>query len=466
MATDDNRDVLEAGYQPQLERNIGRFASFAVPYSFMSVLVGVFANYSFVLNTAGPFGFWTWLIVGAGQFILALVFAEMASRLPLTGSLYNWNSRLNSPVVAWLVAWVLIFGYTISVPAIIFTMLAPLQSLFGFTLGSTEVDAVGIGIILIQLLINVYGIRFTAHLNRAAVILEIVALVGFGLLLAFVLTIKGGYHPQYLTTVPLSPVPYWPGFLMCFLLAAFTVTGFETASDLSEETLNPKYVAPRSVIYSVLSSVLLGFFFIVVLTLAIPNLANITAAADPISSIFSFYLGVALTRVFLGIVLLAMFALAMLTMTLASRLLFAVARDKHVVGWSWLGKVSSRKIPANALLLIALFEILAFVFLSGLAALFATPSLLLILAYLVTAIGFALKPNALPEPSGFSLGSFRTPIVFAAIAWLIIEVLVLTLPQPFNLAAFICIAIVLIGAAQYIFVERTRLKRSSTEISS
>ena len=77
----------------------------------MSVLMGVFANYGYVLGKAGPFGFWTWLIVGAGQLLVALVFAEMAGRIPLTGALYNWNSKLGHPIVAWLVGWLSVFAY-------------------------------------------------------------------------------------------------------------------------------------------------------------------------------------------------------------------------------------------------------------------------------------------------------------------------------------------------------------------
>src|SRR5580698_10596709 len=103
-AHDDDRTVIEAGYKPQLKRSLGFFSSFAVSFSFMSVLMGIFANYGYVLGKAGPFGLWTWLLVGAGQLLVALVFAEMAGRIPLTGAIYNWNTRLTNPTIGWFTA--------------------------------------------------------------------------------------------------------------------------------------------------------------------------------------------------------------------------------------------------------------------------------------------------------------------------------------------------------------------------
>lgn len=449
-ATSDDHDVMQAGYKPQLHRTIGSFASFAIPYSFMSILMGVYANYSYVLNKAGPFGFWTWPIVAIGQLLVALVFAEMASRFPLTGSLYNWNSRMSNSTIGWFVGWTLAFAYAISGPGVILILFPPLQTLLGIQFSPATISIIGVSVILLQLLINIYGVQLAAYINRLAVICEMIALIGFGSVLAFILLLKGSPHPQLLTAVPSAGTSYLVPFLMCTLLAAFTIFGFESASDLSEETVRVKHIAPRSIIYAVIASAVLGFLFIVVLTLAIPNLGAITAAADPISTIFSYYLGTIPTKIFIVSVLIAIFATALLIITLASRLLFAIARDKHFIASSFFEKVSARRVPANAAVVIAIVEILAFVFLSGLAALYAAPVVLLLLAYLVTVINFARNPDALPPSTTFSLGKWRKPIAWAAIIWLIAEILILTVPKEFNLAAFIAIGIIAIGVLQYL----------------
>src|ERR1700722_17501434 len=94
---DDDSAIIEAGYQPRLRRSVGFFSAFAISFSAISILTGVISNYGFVLGKAGPFGIWMWVLVSIGHMLVALVFAEMAGRIPLTGCSYNWNSKLVNP---------------------------------------------------------------------------------------------------------------------------------------------------------------------------------------------------------------------------------------------------------------------------------------------------------------------------------------------------------------------------------
>jgi amino acid transporter len=224
---EDDRDVIEAGYKPQLKRNVGFFGSFAISFSFMSVLMGIFANYGYVLGKAGPFGLWTWLIVGAGQLLVALVFAEMAGRIPLTGALYNWNGKLGHPTVSWLVGWLTVFAYAAGSVGIVVALMGPIQSFLGQSFSMVNISIIGAGILLLELTINVYGVRLAAMINRIAVVAEIVALIVFGLILAAVVIFKGEANPSLITTIPSTPIPYLPVFLMSTLLAAWTIFGFE-----------------------------------------------------------------------------------------------------------------------------------------------------------------------------------------------------------------------------------------------
>src|ERR1700761_4411891 len=104
-ARDDDKAIIEAGYKPQLRRSLGFFSPFAIAFSEISITTGIFANYGFVLTKAGPFGYWAWLLVAIGQTLVALVFAEMAGRIPLTGSSYNWNNKLANPTLGWFSGW-------------------------------------------------------------------------------------------------------------------------------------------------------------------------------------------------------------------------------------------------------------------------------------------------------------------------------------------------------------------------
>lgn len=452
----DDRDVIEAGYEPQLHRRLSSFGSFAVSFSVMSVLMGVFANYGYVLGKAGPFGLWTWVIVGIGQMLVAMVFADMAGRVPLTGALYNWNYKLGYPKIGWLVGWLSIFAYAIGAAGILVAFMPPLSSLVGHELGMPAIRAVGLAILLLQLLISLYGVELAGTINRLAVIVEILALLVFGFVLLGSLVLRGGVQYSLLTNIPSTPAPYWPAFLISSLLGSWTIFGFESPADVSEETRNVKQVAPRSILLSVATSVVLGFFFIVVLTLGIPNLANVTAAADPISAIVAFHLGGPATDVLLICVLIAMFATALLNLTVAARILFAISRDGNLIGSDTLRKVSGRGIPAFSTASVVAVEAILFLTMYGLAAVYAAAVVLLFLAYLATVVTFASGSARLSPPTTFSLGKWQVPVVSLAILWLIVEIGILTIPQEFHLAAEIAIGLLICGGLVYLWQNTLR----------
>jgi amino acid transporter len=93
------------GAEPELKRTLGSFQVFAISFAFISVAVGIFGTYDEMLRTGGPLGIWLWPIVAVGQMLVALVIAQFAARIALTGSSYQWASRLASPKVGWGFGW-------------------------------------------------------------------------------------------------------------------------------------------------------------------------------------------------------------------------------------------------------------------------------------------------------------------------------------------------------------------------
>ena len=83
--TDEGRVMSAFQYKQELNRTIRKFGSFAVAFSFISITTGIFANYELVIDESGPAGIWTWPVVIVGQLLVALVFAELAAKIPLTG---------------------------------------------------------------------------------------------------------------------------------------------------------------------------------------------------------------------------------------------------------------------------------------------------------------------------------------------------------------------------------------------
>jgi amino acid transporter len=108
----------DCGYQPELKRSLGGFQIFAIAFASMSVAIGIFSTYDDMLRGSGPVGIWLWPIALGGQLLIALVYAQFAARIPLTGSSYQWGSRLASPKVGWVYGWLYVCGAAITVAAI------------------------------------------------------------------------------------------------------------------------------------------------------------------------------------------------------------------------------------------------------------------------------------------------------------------------------------------------------------
>src|ERR1700742_4681411 len=106
------------GYRQELRRTLGPFQVFAISFAFISVAVGIFGTYDDVLKNAGPAGIWLWPLVAVGQILIALVIAQFAARIPLSGSSYQWASRLANPKVGWIFGWVALWNIGLSPVAI------------------------------------------------------------------------------------------------------------------------------------------------------------------------------------------------------------------------------------------------------------------------------------------------------------------------------------------------------------
>src|ERR1700739_969637 len=89
--------VARAGYRPEPRRSLRFFSMFAIAFSIISITTGIFLNYGVGLADWGPAAIWTWPIVGVCNMMIALVVAELGTRIPLAGYAYQWSARLGNP---------------------------------------------------------------------------------------------------------------------------------------------------------------------------------------------------------------------------------------------------------------------------------------------------------------------------------------------------------------------------------
>jgi amino acid transporter len=238
------------GYKTEMKRTLSSFTSFAVGFSFISITSGIFASYGFALNTSGPRGIWLWLVAGAGQILVSLIFMQFAARMPIAGYSYQWASRLVSPRVGWGFGWLSYAFLAVVVVAVDYGFASQaFMPLFHIspTVGHTQI--VTIGALIAQAALLCLSARGTARVNGAAVGAEVIGMVGLTIVLLIAALISGDGSVSNLTSsvVVSDSHGYWAyngPFMLAILVGAYTIVGFESAANLAEETVDAARVVP------------------------------------------------------------------------------------------------------------------------------------------------------------------------------------------------------------------------------
>ena len=434
-SADDQQVMSSFRYAQELRRTIRFFGSFAVAFSFISITTGIFDNFKSLLENSGPVGIWTWPLVTCGQLLVALIFAELASKIPLTGYSYQWVTRLAGPAWGWLVGWIAVCFLVIVVPSVDHVIANILGHVFDIPAGSHWPKVIVCTVILLQALIHVLGVRLANAINSAAVFTEVVGMVGLVLVFG-VLALRDRPDPEILFQP--SPLPdagngLLPWLMGC-LMGAYTLVGFESAANLSEETVDAAATVPRSIIWSVVISGGVGTLFLVVITLGINDLETVTASQYPLPLIIESHLGQGVARAFFGLVVVSVFACGLIIMASGSRLVYAMSRDGLFPAYRLFRHVSPRTaVPIPAILMFMVLGVLATLFNDSIQQLVLAAAVLPAVIYLVTVIAYLLRRNRLSSQFGtFTLGRFGTPIACAAACWLVAMIAVLSIPESFR----------------------------------
>src|SRR6476661_5986008 len=161
-----DEECRDCGYEPELKRTLGSFQVFAISFAFISVAVGIFGTYDDVLRDAGPVGIWLWIVVALGQTLVALVIAQFAARIPLSGSSYQWASRLANPKIGWLFGWLAVWNLGLS-PVAIDNALATqcLMPLFNMEPSETTGRVITVILLMIQAALVILSTRIVGWTN-------------------------------------------------------------------------------------------------------------------------------------------------------------------------------------------------------------------------------------------------------------------------------------------------------------
>jgi urea carboxylase system permease len=482
----DDDGTAEFGYRPSLVRGIGRFGSFAAGVSYISILTGTFQLFYFGFINGGPAYWWSWPLVFAGQLTVALCFAELAARYPVAGSVYNWSKRVAGPTVSWLAGWMMLAASVVSLAAVVLAYQATLPKIWsGFQLvgdgtgASFGVSAVIWGAILVVFTtaVNAFGVKLMARINSIGVVIELIAAV----LLVIVLAVNAVNPPSVIVDTAGYgeglPGGYAGAFLIAAIASAYVMYGFDTASSLGEETIDPRRTAPTAILRALIASFVIGGLIILFGILAAPDLTD-PALGEPsggLQLIILQAIGGPLGTVFLVAIVIAITVCALAVHTAAIRLMFAMARDNALPASRSLARIDPRRrTPVVPAVVIGMVAVLILAVNIGTPEIFTAVTsvavIMIYLAYLLVTVPLLVRRlrgdwRASDAPKGhFSLGRLGLPVNIAAVLWGAAMTVNLAWPRvevygdgPLRYIAFIVIgAVVAVGLGWYLLVGRTR----------
>ena len=437
--TSNDHGMGEFGYSPSLERSLGKFASFATGVSYISILTGTFQLFYFGFLNGGPAYWWSWPLVFVGQLMVALCFAELAGRYPVAGSVYNWSKRLAGPTVSWLAGWMMLTASVVTLGAVALAYQLTLPQIWsGFQLvgdgtgASFGASAVIWGAILVAFttVVNAFGVMLMARINSVGVVIELTAAVLLVILLAVnivnppsVVLDTGDYGQGV-------PGGYAGAFLIAAIASAYVMYGFDTASSLGEETLDPRRTGPTAILRAVTASFVIGGLILLVAILATPDLSDpaLGEASGGLQLIVLQALGGPLGKAFLVCIVVAITVCALAVHAAGARLMFAMARDNALPAGATLSRIDPRrKAPVAPAIAIGLGALLVLAVNLGTPEVFTAVTsvavIMIYLAYLLVTVPMLIArirgrwPTAGAPTGYFSLGRLGLPVNAVAVLW-------------------------------------------------
>jgi len=351
-AGSDAEQLRALGYTAKFDRSMSFWQNFALGFTYLSPVVGVYSIFAYGLVTAGPPMVWAYLIAGFGQMLVCLVFGEVVSQFPIAGGVYPWGRRLAGKRWAWIVGW--IYGWAL------FTTIAGtavgagpfLTALLGIESSPAVNVITALVLVLVATGLNLAGTKLLARVAMFGFICELVGAIFVGAHLLI-------FHRHYSIGIIFNSFgtarggSYLPAFLAASLVGAFTCYGFEACGDVAEETENAGIAIPKSMRMTIYVGVGASVFVAVALLLGIPDIPAVISGREinPLIVALRSAFGPVGSRMVVAVVMVSFLSCLLSLQAAVSRLIYAYARDQMIIGNAVLSRLSpGTHVPIAALL--------------------------------------------------------------------------------------------------------------------
>ncbi|MDT7880035.1 MAG: amino acid permease [Candidatus Hydrothermia bacterium] len=295
-------------------------------------------------NYAGPAIVLSFILAGLTVLVSALVYAELSSRYPITGSAYSYTYTSFGEFLAWLVGWNLLLEYGVSVAAVASGWSGYFRALLEKSVNihfpdiisgkapiflNLHFDLIAFLVVIAVFILLFIGIKESSSVNLFIVFIKLFTL---GLFLAVGLLIVGidlnnlnPFIPEPSKNFKGEDAYGWFGILRAASIIIFAYLGFDAVSTVAEEAKDPRKTVPLGVLLSLIISTFLYISVSFTLTAIVPY--KELNVSDPLAKAMYMH-GQILVGNIIAIGAIITITSVMITMGLGfTRIAYALARD-------------------------------------------------------------------------------------------------------------------------------------------
>jgi amino acid transporter len=411
VADSDAEQLRKLGYTSNFNRSMSLWENFALGFTYLSPVVGVYTLFGLCLAAGGPPMFWAYLLVGCGQLLVCLIFGEVVSQFPISGGVYPWARRLVGKKWAWMVGWIYSIALCVTIAAVAVGAGPYLAAMLGFEPSNNTNIVIALVLTLFATLVNLSGTKVLARIAMFGFLCELVGAV-----------IVGVYLLVFERHQPLSVL-------------------FNTFDISVDGSYLPAF----------LTASLAAMFACLALILAVPDMQAVINGTDkdPVTTILNNAFGPVGSKVVMGVVMISFISCVISLQAAASRLLYSYARDEMVIGSRLLKKISpTTQVPVAALfvsgVLPALIIALGFFLQDAVATIVSFAAIGIYLAFQMIVLAALYARSKGWKPSGkFTLGAWGWPVNIGALVYGVGAIINMAWPRTPDAAWYVNYAMVL-----------------------
>ncbi|OAD79505.1 hypothetical protein PHYBLDRAFT_139540 [Phycomyces blakesleeanus NRRL 1555(-)] len=468
----DEEILASFGYKQEMSKSISTISNFAIAFGCCSILSGLTPMWGDAMQSGGSVAVvWGWIIVSIFTFGVGLSLAEICSAYPVTGGLYIWVSRLAPPewvpIACWLTGWC---NWLVAITSSDLGLAQFLASVIAIS--NPEYNAsiywqYGIFLVIafIHGVINSASIKYNGFFNQTSLYWHLAGTLMI-IIVALVLT-PNKPDAKWVFTYFENDTGFSSGgyaFLIGLLQSQYTLSGFDSAAHMSDETHDAARNAPRGILYAIGTASIVGLAFMISVNFCVQDfqaqVVSELALQPQMTQVFLDGVGYKWTIVFTVIVMGAMFFSGSALTLGSSRMVYAFARDGAMPFSKWLSHVNERtQTPIYAVWGNVVFAVIVgLLFIVNETAFNAIVSINTIASSLAYLIPIALRLTVARKTfvrGPFHLGPFSDIINFSSCCWILLTSVLFICPTEYPVTAdnmnYACVPLVAVlgGSTAY-----------------